>query len=189
MSDLVPGNDGDPLPGEESVIRLAKGIPNRRAGADESAHVAMFADDYNLSSADKRGIPPHLSVYAERLTECRQAWRLLGGRPPYQWQLRFQVDGARRIRVPGQVEPIDVRWFRAKVPDGLGNYADDTRPGSMGHAGVINLEKPQADNRECKLIRKALRSELAKISSVRPITPDEMRPEEDSLPLDSPSQN
>jgi hypothetical protein len=68
---LTPGNDGDPLPSGEWVIRVAK---TSKSGF--SAHQSAF----ELSSKDKEAPAPRLSVWAEKLTRDDWAWRLTGYR-------------------------------------------------------------------------------------------------------------
>jgi hypothetical protein len=63
---LTPGNDGDPLPSGEWVIRVAK-TSKYGFSAQQSA--------FELSSKDKEAPVPRLSVWAEKLTHDDWAWR------------------------------------------------------------------------------------------------------------------
>jgi hypothetical protein len=155
MEPLRPGQDGEPLPAGEWVLRFAAltkdvletGKPSPRA--------------FELSSEDRQSAPPRLSVWAERLTTARQAWMLMGAKPEYQLILRLNVDVIRALRpepdapaVPG----LDVQWDRLIVQDEAGRRVPDTRPGAEGHAGITGLAR---GGEMTRLHTKSLRSQLA----------------------------
>jgi hypothetical protein len=103
-SGLTPGNVGDHLPPGEWVIRVAK---TSKYGF--SAHQSAF----ELSSKDKEAAVPRLSVWAEKLTNDEQAWRLTGGRAANDAILRLNVDSIRSL-IPTPKDPppphLEVEW-------------------------------------------------------------------------------
>ena len=157
MSDeLRPGPPGTPVPDGLIAIRLGR---TAELSDDALRNLKEFARPhpsmFELSTTDKNGMPPHLSVWVERLTPATVAWHLSGSRPHLRAVIRLASEDVRSIPLPANCQPLDVAWFPAWLtPDLL-----DTRPGSEGHAGIINLEKP------AKRIRKDLRDELCLRSS------------------------
>jgi hypothetical protein len=159
MDSLRPGQDGEPLPAGEWVLRLAPiskdfletGRPSPKA--------------FELSTEDRKGTPPRLSVWAERLTTPRQAWVLSGGRPEYQLALRLNVDVIRALRPEPdspEVPSLDVQWERLMVTNENGRWVPDTRPGASGHAGIAGLLRGGPVSR---LHTQSLRSQLADLAA------------------------
>ena len=161
MDRLQPGPTGEPLPAGEWVLRLAVSSKDFLETGQISPEVFAF------STEDRRGDPPRLSVWAERLTRPEEAWLLLGEKPSYRLVLRLKV-GAIRALKPSPDSPrvpsLDVQWHLLLNADGT----RDTRPGADGHAGIAGLDAGSFAQ------RKSLRRRLAKLASeeVRWIHPE-----------------
>lgn len=135
--------DPDPeIVGDEAIQRLESG--------------EALPEFFQLSSADKAGVPPYLSVWQEELTTPRQAWVPVGARPDKRFLFYLPVDGVRAIvGGAGGAVGLDVCWFAAVGPDG----SPETRPGATGHCGVTGLERGSRQD------RKAMRSRLADLAT------------------------
>jgi hypothetical protein len=152
---LRPGQDGEPLPAGEWVLRLAVLTQDIRETGRPSPKA------FELSSEDRQGTPPRLSVWAERLTTPHQAWLLMGARPQCRLVLRLGVDTIRSLRPEPDspdVPALDVPWERLMIRDENGRLVPDTRPGAEGHAGITGLAREGGLTR---LHTKSLRSQLA----------------------------
>jgi hypothetical protein len=158
---LTPGNEGDPLPGGEWVIRIAK---TSKYGF--SAHQSAF----ELSSKDKEAAVPRLSVWAEKLTTDEQAWRLTGSRAANDAVLRLDVDLIRSL-VPTPRDPplphLEVEWEPLMVDEPGKGMVRDPRPGAMGHAGIRHLRAGTKEQ------YKSLRIQLAELAETRRL-PEEL---------------
>lgn len=136
------GDDGAALPCGEFVLRLAL----RPKDFDQTGKASPVA--FELSSEDKRGNPPRLSVFCAALTSPFQAWTIAGEKPGHELALTLAVDDIRALRpdpgTPG-AEMLDVVW----------HHISDTRPGAEGHAGITGLDKGTS------LQRKSYRMKLA----------------------------
>jgi hypothetical protein len=144
-----PGADGEPVPGNARVIRLAQ----RSKDFDEHGKVSPAA--FQLSSTEERQHPPRLSVFIEDLTTPMQAAELLG-RPQYKLAVFLLVDTVRAVRPtpdPPGTPGLDVQW----------HPIDDDRPGAAGHAGITGL------NNENRLVRRSFRAKLADLADVLPL--------------------
>jgi hypothetical protein len=159
-SGLTPGDDGDPFQPGEWVIRVAK---TSKYGF--SAHQSAF----ELSSKDKEAVVPRLSVWAERLTDDEQAWRLTGSRTANDAILRLNVDVIRSL-IPAPADPppphLEVEWEPLMVEaPGIG-MLPDPRPGALGHAGIRHLRGGTKEQ------YKSLRIQLAEKAEVRRLPED-----------------
>ena len=149
MNRLTPGARGEPLPAQETVIRLCE----RSKDYARTRRVTPLA--FKLTSEDEKHDPPMLSVFAETLTSPRQAWDLMGRRPAYKLVARLHVDDVRLLRPDGggHIEvALDVVW----------DPLEGDRPGADGHAGITGLKQSNPFNRPQ---RKSLRSKLADLAS------------------------
>lgn len=128
MSEVRRGEDGEPVPPGETVLRL--GIPSMDFAERRRASPNWF----ELSSEDKLQIPPKVSVFCAKLTTPSQAWELQGGREEYTAAAWLNVDQVRSLRPEPdspEVASLDVVW----------DHLDDPRRGAEGHAGVTGLDR------------------------------------------------
>ncbi|AGA28300.1 hypothetical protein [Singulisphaera acidiphila] len=156
MNDIHPGDDGDPLPTGEWVIRLVK------LSKDGYVSPEMF----ELSTNEKNAIPPRLSVWAEKLTSDEQAWQLTGCNLSKNTIASLNIDTIRSL-VPEPNSPethhLEVEWEPKRLRDGEGKLILgedgmpilDSKPGAKGHAGIRYLREGT------KAQYKSLRSQLA----------------------------
>jgi hypothetical protein len=139
-SALVPQPDGTPLRPHEWVVRVSS--PTLDGSVNEAA--------FNLSSSDKKGTPPGLSVYAAGITTHEQAWRLTGGNPNNSKIYELNVDGIRVIKsAESSVSPsfLDVEWEvsyltnsdHEYIKNEKGEKVRDSREGAEGHCGIRNM--------------------------------------------------
>src|SRR5687768_14008234 len=108
MTPIRRGKDGEPVPDEENVLRL--GIPSM----DFAEHGRASPTWFELSTEDKKRIPPRLSVFCESLTTPRQAWELQGSREAYTAVARLKVEVIRAIhqcRIPQKF----LRWMQCEM--------------------------------------------------------------------------
>ncbi len=174
MLKLRPGEDGEPLPGEEVVFRLA--IPRTMDGQTLGAQLSLFAHPpFQLSSDDKKESPPRLSVWASSLTTPRQAWEIMGQHPKYQVILRLRVADIRSLSVidgPLLVPSLDVVWH-PRITDSAEGPILDSSPGAFGHSGITNLDpEVYKGNRTPMEQVKSLRRQLAEIADKKPFSSD-----------------
>ena len=145
------GADGTALPGECVVIRMAvrpkdwpEGVGALAAAFKPDAGTLVTA--FMLSSRDRAGDPPHLSVFEYSLTTLDQAYLLTGGNKPL--ALRLPVDGVRDLTsADGVTKHLDVQWLRALTEED-GDVVPSQEPGSEGHAGIVGLEEPSKPERK-----------------------------------------
>lgn len=162
-SGLTPGQEGDPLPPGEWVIRVA-----RTSKYGFSAHQSAF----ELSSKDKEAVEPSLSVWAEELTDDEQAWRLTGSRAANDAILRLDVDAIRCLMPTPSAPPpphLEVVWEPLMVDDPEKGSVPDPRPGALGHAGIRHLRGGTKEQ------YKSLRIQLAEMAEVRRLPKDLLR--------------
>ena len=159
-SGLTPGEEGDPLPSGEWVIRVAK---TTKYGF--SAHQSAF----EVSSKDKEAVVPRLSVWAEKLTTDDQAWRLTGSRADNDAIRRLNVDAIRSL-IPTPRDPppphLDVEWEPLMVDMPGSGLVPDPRSGAIGHAGIRHLRVGTKEQ------YKSLRIQLAEMTEVRLLPED-----------------
>ena len=145
-----PGQDGTPVPGGISVLRLgpkpdAKNLndPGHALLKGGKAWPGLFA----FSSKEKSQSGPRLSVWHRGYTSVAQAWVLVGGNVNNRISLTLSVDRVRGIFAPARPDGapetprLQVVWERAfrPAPDGSGHTVQDDRPGSQGHCGIDHL--------------------------------------------------
>src|SRR5690349_11654662 len=137
----LPGPAGEPLPSGEWVLRLAV------ASKDFQETGRVSPEVFALSSEDRRGDPPRLSVWSERLTHPEQAWELMGRKSSYRLIVRLNVDAVRALG-PSPDSPdapgLDVQWDPLLNDDG----SPDARPGAAGHAGIVGLHAGSSAHRK-----------------------------------------
>jgi hypothetical protein len=154
------GAEGEPVPPGELVLRVSarKWLP---MDFPENRQVNPLL--FKLSSSDERADPPHLSVFAEKLTTSAQAWELLGAKPEHSIVVRLNVDEVRALQpspeCPGFLG-LDVIWTQALVTT-EGVEVPDDRPGADGHAGIIRSGVAPLNRTQ----RSDLRSKLADLAS------------------------
>lgn len=131
---------------------------------------------FQLSTADKQAVPPHLSVWVEAYTTPEQAYRFLQANTPNSPRRLVVYLRVKEIRglngssgdETNHANILDVIWVNLFV-EGSGEKELDSRPGSEGHSGITGLDDnavPQnLTNRQKKLLRKDLRSQLAELAS------------------------
>ena len=148
------------MPAGEWVLRVA--VLDAEFQASGRASPAAF----ELSSEDKKGVPPRLSVWVERLTTPAQAWSLMGENPDYQLALRLNVDAIRSLRPEPEaasVPSLDVEWEPLMTRSADRRWIPDSRPGAEGHAVITGLMRGGAVSR---IHTKSLRSQLADLAEV-----------------------
>lgn len=154
-----------PVSSQCCVIRLGR-VPKdfsqrKQISAIQLGEVKVF----ELSSLDKKSVPPHLSVWVDALTTPKQAYSFLPENSPCRLVLRLNVEKVRKL-VGGSDEKLhssllDVVWVHL-IQNVDGEQIRDRRPGAEGHAGIIGLDDKSVSN---KLLRKDLRSKLAELAS------------------------
>jgi hypothetical protein len=168
--------DQAPLPESFWIIRLA--VPPKDYSGTQRVSAIQLNPAFQLSSADKQSVPPHLSVWAEKLTTPQQAYAFLCANRPDSLQklvIRLSVEEITALRSRISSEQVingllDVIWIHLFVESENGRIRD-TRPGADGHAGIVGLDGVAAPatltNREKKNLRKDLRAQLAQLASRR----------------------
>lgn len=163
-----------PVPSGCRVIRLAH-VP--KDYGEKGKILAIQLDQevkaFEMSSLDKKSIPPHLSVWEESCTTPKEAYSFLQENSPCRLVIRLNVDEVRKIEVLAEDKNkysglLDVIWVH-KLIESNGNMIRDCRPGAKGHAGITGLDensKPEGlTNRQAKNFRKSLRLQLAELAS------------------------
>jgi len=125
-----------------------------------------------LSTKDKESVPPHLSVWIESLTTYQQAYSFLSENSNLTLVLRLNVDKIRKINISfGEIDYsnlLNVIWVYI-FQDINSQQVPDSRPGAIGHAGIIGLDDKSApthlSKKQKQAFRKRLRVELAKLAS------------------------
>jgi hypothetical protein len=136
------------------------------------AQMVQIESGFQLSSADEKSTPPHLSVWVEPLTTVEQAYRFLPENSKRKTlALRIQISCIKQIFATesGLDYPhlLDVVWV----------HIESSEPGAEGHAGITGLDDasiklslksrgyPILTKRQVKNIRKDLRAQLAELAS------------------------
>lgn len=165
MSNLRPGNDGDPLPRGTRIFRIGKETQLSPAAL---ARGKALAEMFELSSEDKKARIPRLSVWVEELTIADQAWTFMGAKPANTVVACLCADDIRAIEPPPGFESLDVQWEQAMTDDGVGNQVPNRQPGVEGHTGIANLDQGGAGKQD-RNKRKDLRSKLADKAEISPV--------------------
>ncbi len=145
------------VPGYCHAIRLGRIPKDFNEKKQISAIQLGESKSFELSSEDKKSIPPHLSVWIDALTTPKQAYGFLPENSPCRLVIRLNVDAIRGITgysADGTAHSglLNIVWV----------HIQDDRPGARGHAGITGLDEKSAPN---KLLRKDLRSKLAELAS------------------------
>lgn len=167
--------DQTPLPNGFCIIRLA--APSKDYAETRRISANQLSKAFELSSEDKKSVPPHLSVWAESLTTPQQAYNfLVENRPnsPRKLVIRLSVDDIRGLKSrPSQSNAIydnllDVIWIYL-FEDPETRKIRNVRPGADGHSGIIGLDEGSAADDlsrvQKKILRKDLRAQLADLAS------------------------
>lgn len=162
------------VPNNCYVLRLAR-PPKDYAEKGKILAIQLDAE-FELSSKDKKSVPPHLSLWVESLTTPKQAYSFLqenASDSPRKLILRLKVDEILKIvgcSGEGRIHHnlLNVIWvhlFRSIS----GKMVRDRRPGAEGHSGITGLDEKSASEgltkSQAKLLRKDLRSKLAELAS------------------------
>jgi hypothetical protein len=149
------------------VIRLGRLPKDFTKSGKISAIQLGESKAFELSSLDKKSIPPHLSVWVDVLTTPEQAYSFLPKDSPCRLVIRLKVaeicqtvgcssDGTEH---PGLLAVI---WVHRMINTPNGQPSRDFRPGALGHAGITGLDEQSVSN---KILRKDLRAQLAELAS------------------------
>jgi hypothetical protein len=169
----IPGSNLTPLPDNLWVIRLAR--PPKDYQETKRIAAIQLDEAFKLSSSDQKSVPPHLSVWAEALTTPAEAYAfLVSNKPdsPNRLVIRLQVDEVRNLKSSViQHQPysrlLDILWIY--LFEDLDQQIRDKRFGASGHSGITGLDENagsgQLSNKERKLLRKDLGSQLADLAA------------------------
>jgi len=135
------GNHLDPVDSSLYIFRLAR--PSKDFEEKKSTLTIDFGA-FEMSSADKEGTPPHLSVWVEGCTTPSEAYAFLKPESPNKIICWSNVGDIRNIS-----NLVDVLWINIQ----------NSQTGAEGHAGITGL------NQGNKLLRKDLRSKLADMAN------------------------
>jgi hypothetical protein len=168
-NEMPIGNHLDPVDSSLYVFRLAR--PSKDFEEKKSI-LPISLEAFELSTDDKKGTPPHLSVWVEEYTIPSEAYAFLGLGSPKKIICWLNVNDIRRISsdVEGQVynNLLDVLWVNI----------ENSQAGAKGHAGIIGMDDESLPkgltNRQEKNLRKDLRFKLAEIANKN--TKDNSRP-------------
>lgn len=152
---LQPGQQGQPLPSGEDVLRLLRVSKDGRASQTS----------FTLSEEDKRSALQSLSVFARRLTTPYQALALMEPEKQavYSLYALLSVDAIRALRPSpdsSDVLSLDVVW------DPLPASPENQVAGAAGHAGITSLLRPMGLV-DAKRLYLSLRSQLADLANER----------------------
>jgi hypothetical protein len=160
------------VPSRCSVIRLGR-LPKDFQEKKQILAIQL-SEFFNLSSADEKSIPPHLSVWVEALTSPKQAQSFLPStNSPYKLVLRLKVIEIRQTIGSANESTqypnlLNVIWVNL-IQEVDGQKIRDVRPGASGHSGITGLGEGsvpnELTNRQKKNLRKDLRLKLAEIAS------------------------
>jgi len=160
----IPFHD-TPLPDGLTVFRVGSSVRiDKETRPGQETHIAYIAGGVvQMTTADEKGRPPHLSMWCRQLTTPEEAWLLLGGRVTNDCLYEFVVDDVRAIRIDPNKWANDLKKFvdlamvSANDEDRSNFHArlmkavyepmdvrwfdtDAKGPGAEGHAGVTNLD-------------------------------------------------
>ncbi len=148
------------------VIRLGRMPKDFQESGKISAIQLSDWKVFELSSLDKKAIPPHLSVWVDALTTPEQAYSFLPENSSCKLVLRLKVEEIREVvgcssDGTKHAKLLDVIWVHLKQNIN-GEEVQDCRPGAEGHAGITGFDEQSISN---KILRKDLRSKLAELAS------------------------
>ncbi|QKQ75562.1 hypothetical protein [Nostoc sp. TCL240-02] len=133
-----------------------------------------IAKPFELSTLDRKSIPPHLSVWEESLTTPEQAYSFLQENSPRRLVIRLNVDEVRKIEVVVEDKNkysgiLDVIWVHLLQDSNNDKKIKDRRLGAKGHSGIIGVDEESTPKgltkRQAKDFRKSLRFQLAELAS------------------------
>lgn len=143
---MTTGNHLEPVDKSLYVFRLAR--PSKDFEEKKSIFPITFTA-FAMSTEDKKGTPPHLSVWVENYTTPNQAYNFLQPDSPNKTICWLNVDDVHNVcsEINQQIyrDLLDVLWVNITI----------SQIGSEGHAGIVGLDQQN------KLLRKDLRSKLA----------------------------
>jgi hypothetical protein len=129
---MPKGNHLYPVDSSLYVFRLAR--PSKDFEDKKSIFPISF-EAFEMSSADKEGTPPHLSVWVEGYTTPSEAYAFLKPESPNKIICWLNVGDIRSLssNVEGQVYTnlLDILWVNI----------ENSRPGAEGHAGIIEMDE------------------------------------------------
>jgi hypothetical protein len=165
-----PGANLAPVPDDCCVLRFVR--PPLDFAEKGNISVAELERGFELSTDDKKSVPPHLSVWVDYLTTPEQAYKFLPENSPLKLVICLKVSEIRKIQAPSAQciysNLLDVIWIYiyCKVK---GKSVKDRRPGAKGHSGIIGLDEnsspKELTNSQKKRLRKNLRAQLADLAS------------------------
>ena len=170
---LRPGKDGDAVPPQTLVFRIAKARLSPEALKQRKVQAEMFEP----SSDDKASLGKRVSLWVEELTVADQAWAFMGCDPEKTVVACLNVDSVRQIDPPQGFAPLDVHWEQAMAKDDQRNEAPNTVPGAEGHVGISGLIQGGRSKGDTNK-RKELRSALADAATISPVPVPHDIPEE-----------
>jgi hypothetical protein len=172
--DLSAGSHLEPVADHHRVLRLAR--PPKDYASKGNILAIQLDVEFQLSSADKQSVPPHLSVWVQALTTSEQAYSFLQENIPNSPRKLVLCLGVEEIcqivgsagngnGYPNVLAVIWVHLFQ-KID---GEPVRDDRPGAKGHSGITGLDAAvllgELTKAQAKLLRKDLRSQLAELAS------------------------
>lgn len=147
---MLTGNHLDPVDSHLYVFRLAR--PSKDF-EEKKSRMAISFEPFEMSSADKAGTPPHLSIWVEGCTTPLEAYAFLKPDSPNKIICWLNVGDVRSIscKIDQKVyhNLLDVLWINIS----------DLRAGAQGHSGITGLDQ------NLKLLRKDLRFKLAELAN------------------------
>lgn len=149
----IKGNHLEPVNSSLYIFRLAR--PSKDFEEKKSI-LPISIKAFEMSTNDKKGTPPHLSVWIEGYTTPNEAYAFLmldSPNSPNRVICWLNVGDIREVYIDmdGQIykDLLNVLWVSI----------DKLQAGANGHAGITGLVQ------EKKLVRKNLRSRLADIAN------------------------
>lgn len=176
ISDLTIRRNLTPVPSHCTIFRLAR-LPKDylEKGNILAIQLTSLSKEFELSSNDKKSIPPHLSVWVESLTTPKQAYEFLQANSPNSPRkliLRLKVSQVCKIEgslTSKQIYPNLLRVIWVHLFKDFDRKLRDRRPSSDGHSGICGLDENSSlgglSTSQKKLLRKDLRSKLAELAS------------------------
>jgi hypothetical protein len=135
------------------VFRLIPLLAKPKDFEEKRSILPISVKAFEMSTNDKKGTPPHLSVWIEGHTTPAEAYAFLALDSPNRLVCWLNVGDIREvcIDIDGQTYEnlLNVLWVSI----------DKLQAGANGHAGITGL------GQENKLVRKNLRSRLADIAN------------------------
>jgi hypothetical protein len=147
---MLMGNHLDPVDSYLYVFRLAR--PSKDFEVKKSV-IAISFEAFEMSSADKAGTPPHLSIWVEGCTTPLEAYAFLKPDSPNKIICWLNVGDIRSICI--EIDKV----IHRNLLDVIWVNISDLRAGAQGHSGIMGLDQ------NLKLLRKDLRFKLAELAN------------------------